>query len=140
MTNFGVLGNLRINGERISVDIDKNGKDKGSTIIVIGTDLPLSDRQLRRMAKRATVSLGRVGSYLGTGSGDIAIAFSNGNIIPHYSDEKVLDCRYLFENEMDTVFEATAETVEEAIISSLYHADGITGIRGNVVRGLKEYL
>ena len=140
MTNFGVLGNLRINGERISVDIDKNGKDKGSTIIVIGTDLPLSDRQLRRMAKRATVSLGRVGSYLGTGSGDIAIAFSNGNIIPRYSDEKVLDCRYLFENEMDTVFEATAETVEEAIISSLYHADGITGIRGNVVRGLKEYL
>ena len=140
MSNFGVLGNLRINGERISVDIDDKARDKGSIIMVIGTDLPLSDRQLRRMAKRATVSLGRVGSYLGTGSGDIAIAFSNGNIVPHYSEEKLINCRYLFENDMDTVFEATAETVEEAIISSLYHADGMTGIRGKTVHGLKEYL
>ena len=41
---------------------------------------------------------------------------------------------------MDTVFEATAETVEEAIISSLYHADGMTGIRDKTVHGLKEYL
>ena len=41
---------------------------------------------------------------------------------------------------MDTVFEATAEAVEEAIISSLYHADGMTGIRDKTIHGLKEYL
>ena len=140
MSNFGVLGNLRINGKRISVELGEKAHDQGSIIMVIGTDIPLSDRQLRRMAKRATVSLGRVGSYLGTGSGDIAVAFSNGNIIPHYSKTKVLQGGYLFENEMDTVFEATAETVEEAIISSLYHADGMTGIRGKTVRGLKDYI
>ena len=141
MSNFGVLGNLRIDGRRIFVPEKRDGAaDKGSIIMIIGTDLPLSDRQLRRAAKRAAASLGRVGSYLGTGSGDIAIAFSNGNIVPHYSDTKVLPCGYLFENDMDTVFEATVEVVEESIISSLYHAESMTGIRGKTVHGLKDYL
>lgn len=142
MSNFGVIGNLRVNGEKIMnpASGEKRIPDKGSIIMIIGTDLPLSDRQLRRTAKRATVSLGRVGSYLGTGSGDIAIAFSNGNIVPHYSDKKVLSGGFLLESDMDTVFEATAEVVEEAIISSLYHAESMTGIRGKKVLGLKEYL
>ena len=142
MSNFGVIGNLRVNGEKIMnpASGEMRMPDKGSIIMIIGTDLPLSDRQLRRTAKRATVSLGRVGSYLGTGSGDIAIAFSNGNIVPHYSDKKVLPGGFLLESDMDTVFEATAEVVEEAIISSLYHAESMTGIRGKKVLGLKEYL
>lgn len=142
MSNFGVIGNLRVNGEKIMNPASGEMRipDKGSIIMIIGTDLPLSDRQLRRTAKRATVSLGRVGSYLGTGSGDIAIAFSNGNIVPHYSDKKVLTGGFLLESDMDTVFEATAEVVEEAIISSLYHAESMIGIRGKKVLGLKEYL
>lgn len=142
MSNFGVIGNLRVNGEKIMNPASGEMRipDKGSIIMIIGTDLPLSDRQLRRTAKRATVSLGRVGSYLGTGSGDIAIAFSNGNIVPHYSEKKVLTGGFLLESDMDTVFEATAEVVEEAIISSLYHAESMTGIRGKKVLGLKEYL
>lgn len=141
MSNFGSFGNLRIDGKLIGTESCRpSGPEKGSIIMLIGTDLPLSDRQLRRMAKRSTISLGRVGSYLGTGSGDIAIAFSNGNRIPHYSEKKILSATYLYENKMDTVFEATAEAVEEAIISSLYHADGMTGIRDKTVHGLKEYL
>ena len=79
MSNFGVLGNLRIDGKRIKTELPKEEKpEKGSIIIVLGTDIPLSDRQLKRIAKRATVGLARVGSFLGNGSGDIAIAFSNG--------------------------------------------------------------
>ena len=141
MSNFGVFGNLRIDGKRIGTElVGSSGPEKGSIIMLIGTDLPLSDRQLRRMAKRSTVSLGRLGSYLGTGSGDIAIAFSNGNRIPHYSEQKILSASYLHENKMDKVFEVTAETVEEAIVSALYHADAMTGIRGKTVHGLKEYL
>ena len=78
MSNFGVLGNLRIDGKRIKTELPKEEKpEKGSIIIVLGTDIPLSDRQLKRIAKRATVGLARVGSFLGNGSGDIAIAFSN---------------------------------------------------------------
>lgn len=141
MSNFGFFGNLRIDGKRIGTELIRpSGPEKGSIIMLIGTDLPLSDRQLRRMAKRSTVSLGRLGSYLGTGSGDIAIAFSNGNLIPHYSEKKILSASYLHENKMDKVFEVTAETVEEAIVSALYHADAMTGIRGKTVHGLKEYL
>lgn len=141
MSNFGFFGNLRVDGKLVGTEINKpSGPEKGSIIMLIGTNLPLSDRQLRRMAKRSTVSLGRVGSYLGTGSGDIAIAFSNGNLIPHYSEQKILTAAYLHEDKMDNVFEATAETVEEAIISALYHADAMTGIRGKTVHGLREYL
>ena len=84
MSNFGVLGNLRIDGKRIKTELPKEDKpEKGSIIIVLGTDIPLSDRQLKRIAKRATVGLARVGSFLGNGSGDIANALSNGNRITH---------------------------------------------------------
>ena len=141
MSNFGFFGNLRIGGKLVGTELSKpSGPEKGSIIMLIGTDIPLSDRQLRRMARRSTVSLGRVGSYLGTGSGDIAIAFSNKNLIPHYSEKQILSTSYLHEDKMDNVFEATAEAVEEAIISALYHAETMTGIREKTVHGLREYL
>lgn len=141
MSNFGFFGNLRIDGKLIGTERrEPSGPEKGSIIMLIGTDLPLSDRQLRRLAKRATVSLGRTGSYLGSGSGDIAIAFSNANLIPHYSEKSVLHADYLFENKIDKVFEATAEAVEEAIISAMYHAHTMSGIRDKTVYSLKEYL
>lgn len=139
MSNFGVQGNLRIDGELMEMPMD-NKPENGSVIVVIGTDIPLSDRQLRRVAKRAVVGLARAGSFLGNGSGDIAIAFSNGNIVPHYSEEDILTTRMFHDNALDKVFEAAAEAVEEAVISSLYHAGTVKGIRGKIVRGLCEYL
>lgn len=141
MSNFGVLGNLRIDGKRIKTELPKEEKpEKGSIIIVLGTDIPLNDRQLKRIAKRATVSLARVGSFLGNGSGDIAIAFSNGNRIPHYSKEDVLETKMFHDNAMDKLFDATAEVVEEAIISSMYHAETTKGIRNKVLYGLREFI
>lgn len=112
--------------------------DKGSVIIVIATDLPLSDRQLKRTARRAVIGLGRVGSYIGNGSGDIAVAFSTGNMVPHESESAVLAMRMLRDSALDRVFEATAEAVEEAVLSSLWHAAPMTGIRGRCVRSLRE--
>ncbi len=141
MSNFGELGNLRIDGQRIPTPLPKTGeKDKGSVIIVLGTDLPLNDRQLRRVAKRATVGLGRVGSYLGNGSGDIAIAFSTSNIVPHYCEGGIVDMKMVHDDSLDCIFEATAEAVEEAVISSLYHAETVKGIRGKVLYGLREFI
>ena len=141
MSNFGVLGNLRIDGKRIKTELPKEDKpEKGSIIIVLGTDIPLSDRQLKRIAKRATVVLARVGSFLGIGSGDIAIAFSNGNRIPHYSKEDVLETKMFHDNAMDKLFDATAEVVEEAVISSMYHAETTKGIRNKVLYGLREFI
>ena len=141
MSNFGVLGNLRIDGKRIKTELPKEDKpEKGSIIIVLGTDIPLSDRQLKRIAKRATVGLARVGSFLGNGSGDISIAFSNGNRIPHYSKEDVLETKMFHDNAMDKLFDATAEVVEEAVISSMYHAETTKGIRNKVLYGLREFI
>ena len=141
MSNFGVLGNLRIDGKRIKTELPKEDKpEKGSIIIVLGTDIPLSDRQLKRIAKRATVGLARVGSFLGNGSGDIAIAFSNGNRIPHYSKEDVLETKMFHDKAMDKLFDATAEVVEEAVISSMYHAETTKGIRNKVLYGLREFI
>lgn len=147
MSNFGSYGNLRIGGKPVAVPPrEEDGKtvepekDKGSVIIVLGTDLPLSSRQLNRVAKRATVGLARVGSYLGNGSGDIAVAFSTANRIPHYCEEGLVDIKMTHDDALDCVFEAVAEAVEEAVISSLYHAKTTSGIRGKVIHSVCEYL
>lgn len=141
MSNFGVLGNLRINGEKIETPVeDAKDRDRGSVIIVLATDLPLTSRQLCRVARRSAVGLGRTGSYLGNGSGDIAIAFSTANRVPHYSRTGINEIRMVHDECLDPVFEATAEVVEEAVISSLYHAETVKGIRGKTLYGLLEFL
>lgn len=93
-----------------------------------------------RVAKRSMIALGRVGSYCGNGSGDIAIAFTTANNLPHYSKESILNVRMFYDENIDWVFEAAVEAVEEAIVSSLYHARTTTGVRGNTYMGLREFL
>ena len=86
------------------------------------------------------VALARTGSYCGNGSGDIAIAFTTANRIPHYSEKSILESRMFYDENIDIVFEAAVESVEEAVISSLYHAETMTGVRGNGYMGLREFL
>lgn len=138
VSNFGIAGNLRIGDKFLTELCNVSESEKGSIIIIIGTDLPLSDRQLNRISKRAAISLGRTGSFCGNGSGDIAIAFSTANRIPHYSDDCIIDIRMLHDDKIDIVFEATVEAVEEAILSSLYHSHTTCGIRSNRVIGLQD--
>lgn len=142
MSNFGEAGNLVIGGRHIDTRkcINDCKKDTGSIIIVIATDVPLNERQLKRVAKRAMIALGRVGSYCGNGSGDIAIAFTTANNQPHYSNKNILDTKMFYDENIDGVFEAAVEAVEEAIVSSLYHAETTTGVRGNTYMGLREFL
>ena len=145
MSNFGAAGNLVIGGRRIDTrkcneECGREFRDSGSIIIIIGTDVPLNERQLKRVAKRAMISLGRVGSYCGNGSGDIAIAFTTANNQPHYSDRNIWHTKMFYDENIDCVFEAAVEAVEEAIISSLYHAKTTVGVRGNQYMGLLEFL
>ena len=86
------------------------------------------------------MGLARVGSYLGNGRGDIAVAFSTANRIPHYCEEGLVDIKMTHDDALDCVFEAVAEAVEEAVISSLYHAKTTSGIRGKVIHSVCEYL
>ena len=119
---------------------DGSKKDKGSIIMLIATDVPLNERQLKRTAKRAMIALGRVGSYSGNGSGDIAIAFTTANRLSHYSDRNILETRMFYDENIDMVFEAAVEAVEEAIISSLYHAETTRGIGGSFYMGLRDFV
>ncbi len=140
MTNYGSMRDLTIAGEKVGERISKEaGEDKGSCIIVIATDAPLTDRQLRRLANRSAHALARTGSYSGNGSGDVAIAFSTANRIPHGQKEAVLEIACLHEDNMSVVFEAGVEAMEEALISSLMHADTTAGFKDRVLKSLKEY-
>ena len=115
-------------------------EDKGSIITVLATDVPLSERQLGRIARRAIVGLSRTGSYCGNGSGEIVIAFSTGNRISHSPQSDLVPLRAAAENKMDLLFRAAAECVEESVLSSLLHAETVTGRNGLTVRSLADLL
>lgn len=108
--------------------------------MLLATDVPLSERQLKRLCRRAGAGLARTGSYYGNGSGDIAIAFTTANRVPQGGERVFLDLRMLSDERIDPVLDLSAEAVEEAIVSSLYHAETITGRDGRVRRGLREFL
>ncbi len=141
MSNFGRAGDLVIGGRRYDTRLaaPEARKDTGSIIMVTATDAPLNERQLKRVARRAMIALGRVGSFCGNGSGDISIAFSTADTRPSDSDRSILTARLLHEDSIDTVFEAAVEAVEEAIVSSLYHA-GTTACGDSRFLGLREFL
>ena len=142
MSNFGRAGDLVIGGRRYDTRLAGTApaRDAGSIIIVLATDIPLNERQLGRVAKRAMIALGRVGSFCGNGSGDIAIAFTTADPRPHSSEKSILTARLLHDDSIDCVFEAAVEAVEEAIVSSLYHAVTTAGIRGSRYMGLRDFL
>ena len=137
MTNFGKSGNLTVCGRRIA-DHTPAQPDVGSVIMVLATDLPLSARQLGRCARRAQNGLARTGSYTGNGSGEIALMFSVANRIPHKCETGVMQGSILHEDKMDAVFEAVADCVEESVISSLIHAETVTGRDGHTVLSLRD--
>lgn len=149
MSNFGSAGNLVIGGRHIGVEIEEERRrrlasemkrDRGSIIMIIGTDIPMTSRQLGRVSRRAAISLGRTGSYMANGSGDIALAFTTANKLPHYSDRKILELSMIYEDATDDVFEASIEAVEESIVSALYHAETVRGVRNSVYYGMREFL
>ena len=142
LCNFGQAGRLIVNGERLGETIAAamTKEDKGSVIMLLATDLPLSSRQLKRLCRRAGAGLARTGSYYGNGSGDIAIAFSTVNRIPHVSEQAVLPFRVLHDDFMDPALDLAAETVEEAIISALWHAETTTGRDGHIRYSLQDAL
>ncbi|WP_449354327.1 DmpA family aminopeptidase [Virgibacillus natechei] len=107
----------------------------GSIMMVIATDAPLYDRQLKRLAKRCGAGLARTGSYMDNGSGDIAIAFSTANTYAHNRNVAVESLDFIRDDHplMNQLFQAVTETTEEAIISSLTHAETTEGRNGRVV-------
>lgn len=140
LTNHGRLEDFRIDGVPVARWAPEGEVERGSCIVIVGTDLPLTDRQLYRAIRRAGVGLIRLGSFIGHGSGEVMIGFSTANRIPHAGEADVLPMRALREDKMDAVFRAVAEATEEAILNALAAAGDVTGYRGHARQSLTSYL
>jgi D-aminopeptidase len=112
----------------------------GSCMIVLATDAPLDARQLERVAKRALLGLGAVGSPMTHGSGDYVIAFSTSEKVrvPHAADAAALGRprTVLRDEALSPLFQAAREATEEAIINSLFAAKTTSGHEGHVVEAI----
>ena len=141
-SNYGATRDLTINGTHIDQSIldEVNGAecDKGSIIVVLACDVPLSARQLKRAVKRCSVGIARLGSYIGHGSGEVFIGFSTANVIAPESE--IMSIRCIIENVIDRVFRAVGEATEEAILNSMVCASAAPDLNGNTIHSLAEYL
>jgi len=102
----------------------------GSIIIVVATDAPLLPHQLKRIARRAALGLGRTGSVSSNGSGDIFIAFSTANAGAASAPEPV-PVTMMSNEKISAVFEVTVDATEEAIMNALVAAETMTGVDGH---------
>jgi L-aminopeptidase/D-esterase-like protein len=139
--NYGLRRQLLIAGAPVGREISEattrgdDGAELGSIIIVVATDAPLLPHQLKRLARRATMGLARLGSTSGNGSGDIFIAFSTAN--PGAAKEEGSRPLTMLPNErMNPLFEATIQATEEAIVNALVAAETMTGAEGRRVVSL----
>ena len=139
LANFGRAGDLRLpDGRRVRVGTA--APEHGSCIIVIGTDIPLDARQLGRVARRAGVGLAWCGAFWGNGSGDIAVAFTTANRVPHHASADLLDLRCIHEGLIDHLFQAAAEATQEAVMDALAASPTTTGRDSHTRRGLSEIM
>jgi L-aminopeptidase/D-esterase-like protein len=137
--NYGSRQNFRVAGIPVGREISSEDpyayqpseiSERGSIIIVIATDAPLVSHQLKRLARRASLGIGRNGSISGNGSGDIFIAFSTANPGAAATD-KLVDLKMLPNDLLDPVFAATVQATEEAVINAMVAAESMTGIENH---------
>lgn len=138
LANFGRKRQLTIDGVpvgRVLADDEQEPPERGSIMFIVATDAPLLDRGLRRLARRCAIGLGRTGSISGDGSGDYVIAFSaaEGLRIPHEPETPTMQAEIVLDSgrTIDTLFQATIEATEEAIVNALFRATSLTGRDGN---------
>jgi D-aminopeptidase len=137
-SNFG--GDLHIMGVPVGRALGRNGVSRreetkgprGSIMIVVATDAPLSDRNLRRAAARAMIGVGRTGSVADNGSGDYVIAFSTNRDVRRRNGESRRSVIDLDNDAMSGIFQAVVESTEEAIYNSLFMATTVTSRSGTV--------
>ena len=131
-TNFG--GILQVLGAPVGQELGsysfknnvEGGRGDGSCMIVVATDAPILDRNLRRLAQRAIMGLAKTGSFAGNGSGDYVIAFSTNTALRRHPDQRRPDVQELTNDEMSALFEGVVESTEEAIYNSLFMATPVT--------------
>jgi D-aminopeptidase len=142
--NHGARDQLRVAGVPVGKEIPRPAAARaddpaarldalgelGSIIIVVGTDAPLLPHQLKRLARRAALGLARTGSVSSNGSGDIFVAFSTANANAASAPEAA-QVSMMSNARIGSIFEATVQATEEAIINALVAAETMTGVDGH---------
>jgi L-aminopeptidase/D-esterase-like protein len=153
--NYGRRDQLRIAGVPVGKEIPEhpaygNDDDTGSIIVIVATDAPLIPTQLKRVAKKVSLGLGRDGSYSGDGSGDIFLAFSTANpgADKQSPDKQSADKQssgganplrqftMLPNDSLDPIFLATVQATEEAVVNAMVAAETMKGIDDHEVIAL----
>ncbi len=144
--NYGDRKNLSIAGVPVGMEItdlmprdnyESPSEGDGSIIVIVATDAPLLAHQMKRLARRVPMGIGKVGGYAHDGSGDIFIAFSTANSNVAFANGKV-NVEMLPNWMISPLFEATVQAVEEAIINALFAAETMEGINDNKVYALPQ--
>jgi D-aminopeptidase len=133
-SNFGERRQLRLGGFPVGRFLPPpaaSARGHGSVVVVVVTDAPLLARQLSQLARRAALGIARTGSAAATGSGEIIIAVSTGNIIPRRAPGLTYTMTALTDHALNPLYEAVVECVEESIANSLFAAGPMTGRDGH---------
>lgn len=151
-SNFGAKKNLTIAGVPVGIElkdtlnrelkappVSYRQEGDGSIIVVVATDAPLLPHQLKRIAARVPIGVGKAGGRGENGSGDIFIAFSTANATA-FQREKITKVDELPNDQINPLFEATVQAVEEAIINAMVAAETTEGINGNKAYALPHKL
>ena len=150
-SNFG--GVLQIMGAPVGKELGRYAfrndvereRGDGSIMMVVATDAPLSDRNLKRLAARAIMGLSRTGSSASNGSGDYVLAFSTSPMVRRRVQQggggrggaasPVRQVEDLGNDAMSALFQGVVEATEEAIYNSLFKATTVTS-RGRTIEAL----
>jgi len=140
LCNFGKRHSLRIAGLNVGTILTDRMPEpppEGSVVAVLATDAPLHSWQLRRVARRMALGLGRTGSYASHVSGEFCLAFSNAVLISRKSDDLTFSMEVLHDSRLDPIYEAAADATEEAVINSLLQATDMIGRDNHLVYAIQ---
>ncbi|MCZ6890142.1 MAG: P1 family peptidase [Gammaproteobacteria bacterium] len=135
--NFGRRDQLTIAGVPVGrrlVQAD-TAEERGSVIAIIATDAPFMPHQLKRLARRVSIGIGRSGATSGNGSGDIFLAFSTANASAHEAED-IGNLEFVPNGRIDAFFDAVVQATDEAVINVLFANETMTGRDGHVVEAM----
>lgn len=139
LSNFGKMRNLTMEGTVIGRALDafhgqegRRERSGGSVIVVVATDVPLLSSQLNRIAKRAALGLGRVGSHAASTSGEIILAFSTANRTerPSPTTDKFIRLKCISDAHINEIYEGVIEATEESVLNAIFCSNGMSGRLG----------
>ena len=140
LANFGATGDLVLPDGRRPDPRAPADPERGSVIVVMATDLPLADRQLQRVARRAGAGIARLGAFWGHGSGDVALCFTTADPVDHEPAAPFVTQVRLADGHIDIAFRAAAETTQEAVLNALCMASATPARNGRIYPCLADWL